>query len=276
VLSGIKVGWRAWTGSLGVLARSPLYVIALAAITGLWGLAGYEWLWLPESSVWVLAVALLWLLALAAVALAVLAGSAASVSAVAAGTDRGLSLRRILSFEKRQFGRAALVVLAGLLLGFILDELFGWIRRRALETASFLTFHTQRPVSYILVEKTFWTLEALIWIAFACFLITWLLALSNRRQAAPASEGEGMRGRSFSIINFVTGVLSACVFGGLAWRLATWHPIVKAGGWDYAQLGIRTGATLLLLALGWLFWTLALARLALTPVTEPAAFPPRS
>ncbi|HUI41663.1 MAG TPA: hypothetical protein VL523_06820 [Terriglobia bacterium] len=276
MLSSIKIGGRAWTESLGVLARSPAYVIALAAIVGLWGLAGYEWLWLPESSGWVLALALAWVLALAALAAALLAGTVASVSAVAAGTDRRLSLRKIVSFEKKRVGRSVLVALAGLALGFVLDVLFGWINGRALEAASFLTFHTQQPVSYMLIGKILWVLEALVWIAFAGFLITWLLALSNPRPPAAPRTPATAPARSLGISVFVTSVLSAGIFGGLAWRVAIWHPAVKAGGWDYAQLAIRTGAALLLLSLGWLFWAQAIARLTRAPLTEPAASPPPS
>lgn len=276
MLSGIRIGWRAWTGSLGVLARSPVYVAALAAITGLWGLAGYEWLWLPESSGWVLALALVWILALAGLAVALLAGTMASVWAVASGADRHLSLRKILSFEKRRFGRSLLMATAALVLGFALDALFGWINGRALEAASFLTFHAQRPVSYLLIGKILWSLEALVWIALAGFLMTWLLALSNPRQPAPLRNPRQPPAGSFDLSVFLTGVFSAGVFGGLAWCVAVWHPVVKAGGWDYAQLGIRTGTALLLLSLGWLFWTLAIACLTRAPVTEPAASPPRS
>ena len=251
-------------------------MVALAAIGGLWGLAGYEWLWLPESSGLVLALALVWILALAALVVGVLAGTVASVSAVGLGTDRHLSLRKILNFEKKRFGRSVLMALAGLVLRFVLDALFGWINGRALEAAWFLTFHAQRPVSYVLIGKILWILEALIWIAFAGFLITWLLALSNpRKPAAPRSPGQAPA-RSFGMIVFLTGVLSAGVSGGLAWQVAAWHPLVEAGGWDYAQLAIRTGAALLLLSVGWLFWALALARLALSPLTEPAASHPRS
>jgi hypothetical protein len=252
-----------------VLARSLVYLVALAAIGGLLGLAGYQWLWLPESSVWVLALALVWILALAVLALGVLAGTVASVSAVATGADLHLSLRKILNFEKRRFGRSFLMVLAGLVLGFGLDVLFGWINGHALAAASFLTFHTQHPVSYMLIGKALWVIEALIWVALAGLLMTWLLVLANPRQPTAPGSPEQAPARAPTMIVFLTGVLSAGVFGSLAWLVATWRPLVKVGGWDYAQLAIRSGAVLLLLALGWLFWALALAGLALSPLTGP-------
>ncbi|MEJ2010124.1 MAG: hypothetical protein P8Z30_18545 [Acidobacteriota bacterium] len=271
MLKSMKTGGRAWTRSLSVLARSPIYVIALAAVAGLWCLAGYEWLWLPESSGWVLALTFVWILALAAIALAVLAGSVASVSSAAAGTDRRLRLRRILCFEKKRLGRTFVVVLAGLLLFFVLGAMFGWLNSHALAVASFLTFHLQHPVSYVPISNILWVIEALVWIVFAGFVMTWLLVFSNPPRPASTRNTSKMLAGSISLSVFLTGLLSAVVFGGLAWLLATWHPVVKAGGWDYAQLVVRNGAALLLLTLGWLFWGLALARLM-----EPAELPPRS
>ena len=66
MLSGFKDCLRTWR-STGVLARCPLYVLAIALISAGWGFAAYEWLWLPESSALVLLLALICLLALVAV-----------------------------------------------------------------------------------------------------------------------------------------------------------------------------------------------------------------
>lgn len=270
MMNSIKTGGSAWKQSLRALARSPVYVLALAAIGGLWCLAGYEWLWLPESSGWVLALAFAWIVALAAVALALLAGSVASATSVACGTDRCLHLRKIISLEKRRLGRTLLVVLAGILLCSALSTVFGWLDSHALAVASFLTYHLQHPVSYMPISNFLSIIEALVWIFFAGFVLAWLLVLSSTPQpAAPRSTRETLAW-SVSLSVFLTGILSVVGFGGLAWLLATWHPVVKPGGWDYAQFGIRNGAALMLLTLGWLFWALALARLALPPVTGAA------
>jgi len=274
VPGSIRIGWRAWTSSLGVLGRSPAYVIVLAAILALWSLAGYQWLWLPESSAWVLALALVWLLAMAILALAALAGTAVSVSTVAAGTDARLRLRRILSFDKKGLRRATIAALIGLLIFLALDALFGWINNHALNAASFLTFQTQHPVSYVLIGKLLWVIEAMIWIAGAGFLMIWLLASPRSSQTALRGTARGSA-RWFGLIVFLTGVLAVGIFGGLAWSAATWHPQVKPGAWDYAQLVIRTGAALLLITLGWLFWMLALARL-LESVRGRAASSPQT
>jgi hypothetical protein len=129
-------------------------------------------------------------------------------------------------------------------------------------------------VSYILIGKLLWVIEAMIWIAGAGFLMIWLLASSPPpSKTAPRGTARGSA-RGFSSMAFLTGVLAVGIFGGLAWSVSNWRPRVKAGSWDYAQLGVRTGAALLLITLGWLFWMLALARL-LESVRERAASSPQ-
>jgi len=274
VINTLKTGGRAWAQSLSTLARSPLYVLVLAAIGGAWCLAAYEWLWLPESSGWVLALAFVWIVALAALALALLAGVVAGAAEVASGKESRLRVSRTLSLEKRRLGRTLLVVLAGIAVGSVLCWLFGWLNSHALDAASFLTFHLQHPVSYVPISKVLWVIEALAWIFFAGFAMAWLMVFSNQPRSAGAQSTRGTLARSLSLPVFLTGILAAVVFGWPAWLLATWHPVVTPGGWDYAQFVIRNGVALLLLTLGWLFWSLALARLALPAVTAPAAPPP--
>lgn len=269
--NGMKAGWQAWVHSLRVLARSLAYVFAWAAIAGLWGFAAYERLWLPESSAWVLALALVWVLALAWLAVGLLAGTLTSVSAVAAGMERRLTMRSILCFQTRRWGRTALAALAAGAAIFILDELFGWINGLALTVASFLTFHAQHPVSHELIGEIPTVIESLVWVFLAGLAMTRLLTFLNPRDPARQSAPSRPPRRFFV---FLTGVLSSIVFGGLAWLLATWNPVVQAGGWDYAQLVLRNGAALLLLTVGWLFWALTLSWVALSPLTEPAASPP--
>lgn len=269
LMKTIKTSGRVWAQSLGAVARSPIYVLTLAATTGLWGLLAYDWLWLPESSVWVLALTVLWLMALVLIALAVLGGSAASASSLASGAEQRFRLRKILSFEKGRLGRTLLVVLAGILLYLVLGTVFGWLDAHALNVASFLTFHLQHPVSSAVIASFLWLIESIIWIIYAGFVITWLLEYSNPPQAATARDVRQTLARSISLSVFLTSLLSVIVFGGLVWAVATWRPVVKPGGWDYAQFVIRNGAALLLITVGWLFLVLALARLATPPVTAP-------
>src|SRR5215831_1013096 len=166
-----KSGWRAWKQDLSVLARSPIYVLALAAIVGLWCFGGYEWLWLPESSGLVLALALVWILALAAMAVAAVCGTVSSVSAVASGADKRLSLRRILSLGR--IGHTTLVALAVLAGVFLLYAVFGWINDHTVSVASFLTYDFRHPVSYIVIGKILWVIEATIWITLTSVSMNW-------------------------------------------------------------------------------------------------------
>lgn len=273
MLNGIKSGCRSWLWSVGVLARSPLYVLAVAALFAAWSAAAYEWLWLPESSALVLLLALAWMLALAAIAVAVLALTTAGASAAAMGVEQRLRLRTSLRFGRSRFAWALATVAIAFLLAVAGTFLFGWLNDHALNLASFLTLHLRKPVGYLLVGHIFWTVEALFWIAVGGYLLRWLLAISNtglklRRHPSASAPGGPAR-----IVSLVTGLLGACVFGGLAWVVATWHPLVKPGFWDYTQLAIRAGAALLVVSFGWLFWTLTLARLVLPPVTDRAASP---
>jgi hypothetical protein len=268
--SGWKLDWRVWAQSLAVLARSQVYVLALAAIAGLWCLAGYEWLWLPESSWLVLALALLWLLALAALAVAAVCGTAWSASAAASGAEGRLRPRRILRLAR--LGRTVPIVVAALVGFFLLAELFGWINNNSLYFASFLTFHSQRAVSYKLIGGILWVAEALIWIIVAGAFMRWLILASSPR--SPAAASVSPRPRRFSLMILITGILAAGVFGGAAWLLATWRPIVRPGLLDYGQLIARNILALFLLTLGWLFWALSLARITVPQLQDSVASPP--
>ena len=59
----------------------------------------------------------------------------------------------------------------------------------------------------------------------------------------------------------LTNLLSVVVFGGIAYELANWHPVVPAGFWDYTQMIVRFSLVLILISTGVLFWSLSLARL---------------
>ena len=267
----IRGGYEAWKWSLSVLVRNPLYVLALAVLCGLWGLAGYEWLSLPESSGLVLLLALIWILALAAVAIAVLAGTVGSSSDAADGARNSLSLSGILNFGSRRFVRSLIIAVGGVLLSLTLSAFFGWMNDQTVEVASFSTFHAQKPVSHIFLGSIFWIFEALIWIALAGFLTNLLIILLH------SGWGEARRTSARTLLRSIagrvlfTGVVCVAVFGGLTWLVGNWHPLVRPGFWDYAQLALRISAALLLLAIGWLFWTLSLARLTPRPVTGSSA-----
>jgi len=70
---------------------------------------------------------------------------------------------------------------------------------------------------------------------------------------------------------FVTSLLSVVVFGGGAYELAKWHPIVPSGFWDYAQMIVRFSFALILISAGVMFWALSLARLQAPKQDSPQA-----
>jgi hypothetical protein len=102
----------------------------------------------------------------------------------------------------------------------------------------------------------------------------WLILASNPR--SPATPSVSTRLTQLSLMTLITGILAVGVFGGSAWLLATWRPIVRPGAWDYVQLLIRNILALFLLTLGWLFWALSLARITVARLTGPGAPPPPS
>jgi len=70
---------------------------------------------------------------------------------------------------------------------------------------------------------------------------------------------------------FLTTSLSLFVFGGSAYKLANWHPIVTPGFWDYTQMIVRIALTVLLLSAGVSFAFLSLARLHSPQQEVPSA-----
>lgn len=264
----MKNALATWKWSLAVVARSPAVVGALAVIAALWGYGAYQWLWLPESSALLLIVALLWAIVLIAVAVGVVAGTTASTSSAVATAATHLSLRSLLGFNRRHYARAlASFVFAGILI-LLLHWLFSLADESALEVASFLTFRSEKGVSPESVGRAFSVIEWLVWIVVWGFLLSLFLVIHA------AGRGEARRRAARTLKDccwrapFFTSLLSLVVFGGLAWLLATWHLKAAVGFWDYAQMLIRMGFSLLLIVGGWLFSMLSLARLNLPPAAN--------
>lgn len=258
----MKKAFDIWKWSLRVVAGNPLAVLALGSLLALWGLAAYQWLGLPESSVFVLLIGVLWAIAQVLVAIGFLAVSAAgSVAAVTEATPpNGL---RFLKLRWRHLTRTFLMSVGMAVVAWFAKEIFGWVNDHALEVASFLTFRSQEPVSYQVVGKIFWTLEALLWIGLAGTSLSLLLILLHSDwQETWRRSGRVFRNCCFRL-PFLTGLISVAVFGGLAYLLVAWHPKVTPGFWDYLQMLLRLGAALLLIVVGGLFWLVALARLSL-------------
>jgi len=183
-----------------------------------------------------------------------------------------LGVRALARFGLTQFVRCLLMATGGIVLVLVLSELFAWVNSRALEVASFLTLRLEMPVSPVTIEQAFEVIEAVIWIIVGGFLGSFLIILLH----AGWREAWRQAGRTLADCcwrsPFLTSLLTALVFGGLSYALATWRPEVTPGFWDYAQLAVRTGMALLLLVAGWLFLLLSLARSA-TASQETSAAP---
>jgi len=260
-----------WKWSLGVMVRGPLVLVSLAALAALWGFGAYQWLWLPESSVLLLLLALIWGIAQIAVAVGFLAGTtSAAVDTATSGAGR-LELRSVVGFNRQKFWRCLAwgAISAALLL--VLSYIFRWSDDHALEVASFLTFRSEEAVSPVSVGKVFWVIQMLIW------MIAGGISLSLLAHLLREGWGEARRRAARILASccwrapFWTTLLSVAVFGGLAWLLAVWHPKVSAGFWDYAQMLLRLGGALLIIVSGWLFWLLALARFNFPPDKPPTS-----
>ena len=261
----MKRALATWKWSLAVVACSPGLLVVQAALVVLWGFGAYQWLWLPESSGLLLLFALVWGLAQILLVVVVLTGTAASASEAAATSAARVGLRSFVGFNRRQFALCLVMATASGLLVLTLVAAFSWVNEYALEVASFLTFRSEKAVSPVTVGKVFWVVQTYLWIVVWGFLLSFLTVLLRggwseaRRQAARLLANCCWRSA------FLTSLLSMLVFSGLAYLLATWHPKVPAGFWDYSQIILRMGGALLLLVIGWLFWMLSLARLGLPP-----------
>jgi len=258
----MKRALEVWRWSAAVLAHSRGWLVLLAAFLGLWALAAYEWLWIPESSAWVLMLSLVWVVAQVAATAAASAVTLASAMEVAATAAPALPLVFWRRLRREHFAACLLWLIAVAAVGREIAVIFGWVNQHSIELASFLTFHFQKPVSYLSVEKWFRVVEGLIWIALATSLLGFLLVLfrsgwHEARRQFGSIVLTGCLGTAF-----LSGFLSVLIFGGLAYLLANWRPAVPPGFWDYSQLAVRTALVLILVAAGWLFGLLCLARLS--------------
>lgn len=258
----MKNAITAWKWSLGVVARSYRTVIVLAALIALWGFAAYEWLGMPaESSALLMVLSLIWAIAQILATAVVVGGTLASAGETAANSERSLHPRALWTLGRKTLGTTLAFCAASLVLVWFCNSAFGWVNAHSVEVASFMTYHSQKPVSHELIEIVFDGVEWLVWIIVSGFLMALFLALVR--------GGWGQAGKQLGKIlascafrtPFMTSLLSVVAFGELIYKLANWHPIVPPGFWDYTQLIVRFSLALLLLSAGLLFWLLALARL---------------
>lgn len=254
-----------WKWSLGVVVRSPVTLLGLAIVAALWGLGAYRWLWVPLSSVVMLLLILAWGLAQLLVGVGILAGTAASAGEAAAGGAAVMDKRGFICFNRLWLARTALWALAAAVLVVLVSNIFAKEDDYALAIASFLTFRSETAISPVDIEKVLWTVETLLWAVVCGFLLSLLIILLRSGWRETIRQVRKTLARCCWGGGFLTTLLSLLFFGGLAYVLATWHPQVPPGFWDYTQAVLRLGIALLFIVSGWFFLLLSLARLNLPP-----------
>ena len=214
----------------------------------------------------------IWAIVQVLVAVAALTGSFTSAVHVADAGARRFPLLPFFRFGRKRFAETVLLLIPALAIGLVLAEIFAWVNQHSVEIASFLTFHSQKPVSHFRIDSCLMVIECLIWIAVASSLLSFsLVVFSSGWHQARKQLGKILLNGCFKM-PFLTGLLSVVVFGGSAHALANWQPKLPVGFLDYAQLSVRVGLVLILLAAGWLFWLLSLARLN-SPFAAPSGEP---
>jgi len=257
-----------WIWSLSVLARSGWTLLVLAAAMAIWTLGAYEWLGLPESSGLLLVVALVWAIVQIVFGLVVVSGSvwrAAETSAAAEILGAVPPLRPLWLKDRQIYFKTFLALAVASLSVLIVSGVFGWINRHSIDVASFLTFHSQQPFSHVLLEEIYGVIETLLWIAFAGFLLSFLIVLMRRGWSAAWAQLGSLIARCAYGKACITSLVSVGLFGGAVYGLTVWRPLAPAGFWDYSQLIVRMVLALLLVAAGWMFWLLSLARVHMPP-----------
>ena len=159
----MKRAFTAWIWSLEVVARSYWTVVVLAALMALWVLAAYEWLGLAESSALLLVLALVWALAQTIAGIIVVGGTVAGAAEVAATAGTNFPALFVWTKGRKQIGTTLLYCLASSFVIWICSTVFDWVNDHSVEVASFLTFHSQKPFSHILLEEIYTVIEWLLW-----------------------------------------------------------------------------------------------------------------
>jgi len=204
------------------------------------------------------------------VACVVIGGTVAGSSVAATADESRYPLGAIWTMGRKKVIATMAFAFVGLAVIWLCASTFEWLNNHSLEVASFLTFHLQKPIHQEFLEtRIFDVIEWILWAMVDGFLLSYLIViLTSGWSAARGQSGRLLAGCVYRA-PFVTSVISILAFGGLATKLARWHPLVPPGFWDYTQVVVRSSIVLLLLAAGALFWTLALARLTLASRPSP-------
>ncbi len=255
--------------SLEVLIFSYRTVLALAGFIALWAWLAYEWLGLPESSTFMLILALFWAIALL-LAAAVIFGGTVSGAVNAAGAE-GMDLHVSSLWKPRRGKTSSLLIFSAMcgVLGGLFAKIFGWIDAHLLEVASFFTFHSGRPISYEQIGEFVGVIEGLLWVVLSGYLLSLFAALLREGWRDAGKQSLKLLPKCAFQGQFLASLLSVGAFGGVAYKLANWHRWVPPGFWDYAQVLVRFSLALIVIAAGLCFWSLFLARLQV-PRANPA------
>jgi hypothetical protein len=270
----MKNALTAWKWSLGVVARSPMALGALAIALAAEFYAAYRWLYFPmESATYLMVIGLLWALLMFAVLAGLVAVSAASAFDVAATGARTIDARSLVRFSRTGWLRAAAWIVLAVAISAKVYYLFSWINSYSLEVASWLTFQSEKPVAQETAEAVLIWVERFLWIVVAGFLVGFLVALARDGWRAALRAVPRLLADACWRAPLLTGLVSIFAFGGIAYLLFTWNPTVPPGFLDYAQFILRNGLGLAFTVAGWIFWILALTRHSAPIVGGPVSTP---
>ncbi|MBI4166340.1 MAG: hypothetical protein HY508_11465 [Acidobacteria bacterium] len=266
----MKNALTTWKWSILVVARSLLALLAVSAVVAVGLYGAYRWLWFPaESAVYLMAGGILWGALEFFVLVSVFAATASAANDAAAVGAHSLQLPRLVRFSRSGWLRsAAFIFLAILFIGGV-HSLFSWVNSYSLEVASWLTFRSEKPVAQESAEAVLNWVENFLWVVVLGFLLGFLVTLTREGWRGALRAAPRLLANSCWRTPFPTGLISVFVFGGLAYLLATWHPVVSPGFLDYSQAILRNGTALLLTVAGWLFWIVALAHFSLATGNPP-------
>jgi hypothetical protein len=258
----MKRALTAWKWSLGVVARSYRTVVLLAALLALWVFTAYEWLDMPaESSVLLMILSIIWAIAQLLAAAVIVGGALAGAGETEASEDRRFPLRALWTLGRKKIMTTLVCCVASLALVWMCSSTFVWINAHSVEVASFLTFHSEKPISHELIENICFGIEWLVWIIVSGFLLNFLIVMLRAGWRTAGEQSAKMLAACTFRTPFLTSLLSVGVFGRLTYELTHRHPVVPPGFWDYTQVIVRFSLALFILSAGVLFWALSLARL---------------
>ena len=161
----MKRAFAAWIWSLGVVARSYLSVIVLAALIALWAFAAYEWLGLPaESSALLLILSLVWAILQLLAAAVIVGGIIAGCVEVVTANCSSFPITSLWTKGRKKLLPTLIFAAVSLALVWVCRAVFDWINSHSVEVASFLTYHFEKPVSHMLIERIYAFNEGLLWV----------------------------------------------------------------------------------------------------------------